>query len=162
MPNSRNVISCPCEWMFVLQADRGSKQHMCGSGKIKIGTWYRSSPFCSYDNNRLKRGTVCFRESKWAGKVENENSEQPSHTEVVQTTLAPSLRDRLSQGSRVFFFPFLTHCTHSHTHSTSASPTFFFLMAYCRQWLRVLVNNRFVDLRIMSSTSVELRTHTFT
>lgn len=49
-----------------------------------------------------------------------------------------------------------------HTHCTSASPTFFFLMAYCRQWLRVLVNSRLVDLRIISSTSVELRTHTHT
>lgn len=35
-------------------------------------------------------------------------------------------------------------------------------MAYCRQWLRVRVNNRFVDLRIMSSTSVELKTNTET
>jgi len=39
---------------------------------------------------------------------------------------------------------------------TSASPTFFFFMAYCRQWLRVRVSRRFVDLRIMSSISVEL------
>lgn len=35
-------------------------------------------------------------------------------------------------------------------------------MAYCRQWLRVLVSNRFVDLRIISSTSVELCMHTHT
>lgn len=55
---------------------------------------------------------------------------------------------------KTFIFP--------NTHSTSASPTFFFLMAYCRQWLRVLVSSRFVDLRIISSTSVELHKHTDT
>ena len=44
-----------------------------------------------------------------------------------------------------------------HVHFTSVRPMFFLLMTFCRELLRVLVSNRFVDLRIMSSTSVELK-----
>lgn len=69
----------------------------------------------SYDNNnnnnRLRGGNVCFCENKWAGKVENDYSEQRSHTEVVKTTLARSLRERLLEVSSFFFI------LHTHTHS---------------------------------------------
>jgi len=81
-------------------------------------------------------------------KVENDRSEH-----VAQQHELVSLREIITSRH--------TH-THTHTQCTSASPTFFFLMAYCRQWLRVLVSSRLVDLRIISSTSVELRTHTHT
>lgn len=94
-----------------------------------------------------------------------------SHSSCANNISSFPLRRIITRVKIFFFFSSLflhiAHATthpHTHTdaHSTSASPTFFFLMAYCRQWLRVLVNNRFVDLRIISSTSVELWTHTHT
>lgn len=47
--------------------------------------------------------------------------------------------------------------TFSKSYFTSVRPMFFLLMTFCRELLRVLVSNKFVDLRIMSSTSVELK-----
>lgn len=88
-------------------------------------------------------------------KLNNRFQVQPS----IQKTDSPdkvwiddvASKDKGQQGCIVN-----THKIRRKKKLTSASPTFFFLMAYCRQWLRVRVSRRFVDLRIMSSISVEL------